>query len=71
MGQKVVFNYLMVSPKVITNLMIPYSYPMGHHSHSFLSKIGQKWLKTGFWQYLPPQPLIPHTSMFLCSMGQW
>ena len=48
MGLKMVFNYHMVSPKVSTTLMIPYSYPMGHHNHSFVSKNGQKWLKTGF-----------------------
>ena len=33
-GQKVVFNYLMVSPKVPTTLMTPYDYPMGDYSHS-------------------------------------
>jgi hypothetical protein len=30
-GQQVVFNYPMVSPKVPTTLMTLYSYPMGHH----------------------------------------
>jgi hypothetical protein len=54
MGQQVVFNYPMVSPKVPITLTTPYNYPMGHHSQSFVSKNGQKWLKTGFWQYLPP-----------------
>jgi hypothetical protein len=54
MGQKVVFNYPMQSPKVLTTLMTSNSYPMGHHSHSFVSKNSQKWFKTGFWQYLPP-----------------
>jgi hypothetical protein len=47
MGQRVVLNYLMVSPKVPTTLMAPYSYPMGHHSHSFARKNGRKRLKTG------------------------
>jgi hypothetical protein len=47
-GQQVVFNYLMVSPKVPTILMTPYNYPMCHYSHSFISKNGGKWLKTGF-----------------------
>jgi hypothetical protein len=54
MGQKMVFNYHMVSAKVSTTIVIPYSYPMGHHSHSFVSKKGLKWLKTGFKRYLPP-----------------
>jgi hypothetical protein len=54
MGQQVVFNYSMVSPKVPTALVTPNSYPMGHHIHSFVSKNGWKWLKIGFWQYLPP-----------------
>jgi hypothetical protein len=39
MGQQVVF-------KVPTIFMIPYhDYPRGHHSHSFVSKNGWKWLK--------------------------
>jgi hypothetical protein len=37
-----VFNYLMVSPNMPTTLMTSYSYPMGHHSHSFVSKKRQK-----------------------------
>ena len=53
-GQWVMFNYPMVSPKVPTTLMTPYSCPMGHYSHSFVSKNGRKRLKTGFWRYLPP-----------------
>jgi hypothetical protein len=48
MGQIRVFNYHMVSPKVSTTLVTPYSYPMGHHNHSFVSKNGRKLLKTGF-----------------------
>jgi hypothetical protein len=43
-----VFDYPMVSPKVPTALTTPYSYPMGHHSHSFVSQNGPKRLKTGF-----------------------
>jgi hypothetical protein len=54
MGQWMVFNYPMILPKVLTTLMIPHSYPMGHHSHSFVSKIGEKRLNTGIWGYLPP-----------------
>jgi hypothetical protein len=49
LGQWVVFNCPMLLPKVPTTLLTPYSYP----SHS-LSKNSQKWLKTGFWGYLPP-----------------
>jgi hypothetical protein len=48
MGQQVVFNYPMVSPKVPVTLMTPYKYPLGHHSHSFVIKNGRKWLKTRF-----------------------
>jgi hypothetical protein len=48
MGQQGVFNYPIVLPKMPTTLVTPYSYPIGHHSHSFVSKNGQKQLKTGF-----------------------
>jgi hypothetical protein len=48
MGQKVVFNYPLVSPKVPTTIMTPNSYPMGHYNHSFVSKNGQELFKTGF-----------------------
>ena len=41
-GQWWVFRYPMVSLKVPTTLMTPYKYPMGHHSHSFVSQNGQK-----------------------------
>jgi hypothetical protein len=41
-GHGVVFNYPMVSPKVPTALTTPYSYPMSHHSHSFVSQNGPK-----------------------------
>jgi hypothetical protein len=54
MGRWVVFIYPMILLKVFTTLMTPYSYPMGLHSHSFMSKNGQKRLKTGFWGYLLP-----------------
>jgi hypothetical protein len=46
-GQRVVFNYPMVSLKVPTTLITPYSYHMGHHSHSFVSQNSPKRLKTG------------------------
>jgi hypothetical protein len=64
MGQQVVFNYPMVSPKVLTTLMAPNIYPMSHNSHSFKSKNGRKQLKTGFWWCSLPKPLILHTNMF-------
>jgi hypothetical protein len=63
-GQQVVFSYPMVSPKVPTTLVTPNSYPMSHHSHSFKRKNDQRCLKTGFWWYLLPKPLILHTNMF-------
>jgi hypothetical protein len=31
----------MISPKVPATLMTPYSYHMGHHSHSFVSKMAE------------------------------
>jgi hypothetical protein len=65
MGQLMVFNYPMVSPKAPTTIMTPYTYPMSHHSHSFVSQNGRKWLKTSFWWYLPPKPLIPHSNLLL------
>jgi hypothetical protein len=34
MGQQVVFNYPMVSPKVPITLVTQNDYPIGHHSHS-------------------------------------
>jgi hypothetical protein len=64
MNPQEVFSYPMVSPKVPTTLMTLNSYPMCHHGHSFKSKNGRKWLKTGFWWYLLPKPLILHTDMF-------
>jgi hypothetical protein len=41
-GKQVVFNYPMLSLKVPTTLLTPYNRPMGHHSHSFVSKYGWK-----------------------------
>jgi hypothetical protein len=67
MGQEVVYNYPMLSPKVPTSLMTPRSYPMGHYNHSFVSKNGRKQLKTGFLEYFPLN-LLFHTQ--ICSMGQ-
>jgi hypothetical protein len=48
MGQLVLFNNPIISPKVPPTLLTPYSYPTGHHSHSFVSKNDQKRSKTGF-----------------------
>jgi hypothetical protein len=48
MGQWVVFIYPMVSHKVPTTLMTPYSYPMGHYSYSFVREISRKWFKNMF-----------------------
>jgi hypothetical protein len=50
----VMLNYPMVSPKMPTTLMTPYSYPMAYHSYLFVSQNGPKRLKTGFRQYLAP-----------------
>jgi hypothetical protein len=51
-GQQVVFNYPMVTYKVPTTLMTPYSYPKDHLSHSFMYKNGQKRLKKRFLMML-------------------
>jgi hypothetical protein len=48
MGQQEVFNYNIVSPKGPTTLKTPYRYPMGHYSHSFVTKNSQKLLKNMF-----------------------
>jgi ATP-dependent helicase/DNAse subunit B len=45
MDQSVVFSYPIISPRVPTTLMNLYSYQLGHHSHSFVTKNGQKRLK--------------------------
>jgi hypothetical protein len=37
MGQQMVVNYSMVSPKVPTMFMTPYDYPIGHHSRGVYS----------------------------------
>jgi hypothetical protein len=64
MGQQRVINYYMVSPKVSTKLVTPYSYPMGHHKHSFVSKNGRK-------QVLNVTYLHNHLLYTqVCSMGQ-
>jgi hypothetical protein len=52
MGQQVVYNYPRVSPKVLTTLMTPYSYPTGHHSYSFVSKNGRKRIQNRFLMIL-------------------
>ena len=59
-GQWVVSNYIMIPPKAPLTLMTPYSYPMGHYSHSFVSKNGQKWFNhlrpfslTNKWLWCP------------------
>jgi hypothetical protein len=51
-GQQVVFSYPMVSYKIPTTLMTPYSYPMGNLSYSFMNKNGQKRLKKCFLMML-------------------
>jgi hypothetical protein len=59
MGQQVVFNYPMVSPKENTLLMVPYSFPSSHYSNLFVRKDVRKLLKAGCWRYFPQ-----YTSMF-------
>jgi hypothetical protein len=41
MGQRVVFNYSMVLPKVPATLTTPFSYNMGQYSHSFVAKMAE------------------------------
>jgi hypothetical protein len=38
--EKMVPRYCNVLPMVLVTLMTPYDYPMGHHDHSFVTKIG-------------------------------
>jgi len=47
-GQLMVFSYPMVSPKVLTTLMTPYSYPIDDHSDSFESHNRRKRVKNKF-----------------------
>jgi hypothetical protein len=57
----------MVSTKVPITLVIQYSYPMGYHSHSFVSKNDRKQLETVF------DDTYLHNLLFytqICSMGQ-
>jgi hypothetical protein len=59
--------YPIMSLKVSNTLMTPYSYPIGHHSHSFVSKKGWKWFKKVF------DSTYHHKLLFytqVCSMGQ-
>jgi hypothetical protein len=67
MGQQVLFNYLMISPKVPNTLLTPSSYHMGHHSHSFVSKNDQNSSKQVFDDiYL--YGFLLYTQV--CSIGQ-
>ena len=63
-GQQVVFNYPMVTYKVPTTLMTPYSYPKDHLSHSFMYKNGQKRLKKRFLMMLTSITFYSHTNIF-------
>jgi hypothetical protein len=69
MGQQVVYNYPMVSPKVPTTIKTPYRYPVGHYSHSFVTTKKHK----NYWKicfgnvYL--HNLLLCTKIF--SIGQW
>ena len=67
MGQQVVFNDPMVLPEVSATLITPYSCPMDHHGHSFVSKNGRKRLKTGFDDIYLCNLLFYKQ---VCSMGQ-
>jgi hypothetical protein len=51
-------------------LIIPYSYLLGHHSHSSMTKNRQKWLKTYFLQLLPLKlPNLPTTIFYGLNFG--
>jgi hypothetical protein len=68
LGQQVVFNYPMVSPKIPTTLTNPYSYPIGHHSPSFVIENGWKWLKIVFLTILH---FSHYGGPFSNYMGSW
>ena len=61
-GKKVVSSHLMTSPTMPPTPMTPHNYPIGHHKHSSMTRIGRKWLINMFFQDQPPQPPIPHTN---------
>jgi hypothetical protein len=66
-GQRVVFSYPILSPKMPTTLKTPYIYPMGHHSHSFFkAKMAENDKKHVFDTYL--RNLLFYT--LICSVGQ-
>ena len=52
----------MTSPTMPPTPMTPHNYPIGHHRHSSMTRIGRKWLINMFFQHQPPQPPIPHTN---------
>jgi hypothetical protein len=70
MGQQVVFNYPMVSPKVPTTLVTPYSYPIGHPSHSFVSKNGRKTVGNRFLTILT-SPISYSTHKSVVWANKW
>jgi hypothetical protein len=66
MGKLVVFNYPMVSPKVPTTLVIPHSYPVSHHSHSWTKMAENGWKQVFNHTYF--RNLLFYTQ--ICTMGQ-
>ena len=40
--QRMVPHYPKISPMVQSTRMTPYTYPMGHHGHSFVTKNGKR-----------------------------
>jgi hypothetical protein len=69
MGQWMVSSYIMISPMVPFTLLRPYSYPLGHHGHSFVTKNGPKIVEKQVFGNSNPLDLLfyPYHSF----MGQW
>jgi hypothetical protein len=63
-----VASYPMISPMVPFTQTTPHNYPLGHHSHLFVTGKGQKLLKKKFWHSYLCNLLFYLKHQF---MGQW
>ena len=71
MGQWMVFRCPMISPSVLFTLMTLYRFPLGHISHSSMTKIGQKLLKNRFLAVLSSIAYSTHNIRFFLDTEWW
>jgi hypothetical protein len=69
MGDQVLFNYPILSPKVPTMFMILYDYPLGHHSYSFVIKKLSKMVEKHVFDDVYLYNLLFYTQIYY--VGQW